>query len=104
MNTASNGVIPVAILGSASFNAALVDPATVQLDGLAVNSPGKSGKLQCALSGVASPAGATANSCTPDGKPDMVCQVVTGPLNPANAWCVSRASPPMGSASSATIR
>lgn len=84
VNTASNGVIPVAILGSASFNAALVDPATVQLDGLAVNSPGKSGKLQCALSDVASPADATANSCTPDGKPDMVCHVVTGPLNPVN--------------------
>ena len=39
------GVIPVAILGSADFDATTVDPATVELGGLGVKVAGKSGKL-----------------------------------------------------------
>jgi hypothetical protein len=44
-NNNGHGVIPVAILGSANFDAVQVDPATVELNGLAVKAVGKSNKL-----------------------------------------------------------
>ena len=44
INLGSKGVIPVAILGSATFNAADVDPSTVTLEGAPVRPKGKSGK------------------------------------------------------------
>jgi hypothetical protein len=44
-NNDGHGVIPVAILGSATFDVASVDPGTVQLDGLSVRARGKSNKL-----------------------------------------------------------
>jgi len=42
-NSDGHGVIPVAILGSADFDASTVDPFTVALDGAAVRVKGKSG-------------------------------------------------------------
>ena len=45
-NNDGHGVIPVAILGSASFDATRVDPTTVELQGLAVRAVGKKGNLQ----------------------------------------------------------
>jgi hypothetical protein len=44
-NNDGHGVIPVAILGSADFDVTQVDPATVQIEGLAVGARGKSNKL-----------------------------------------------------------
>lgn len=44
-NNDGHGVIPVAILGSASFDVRDVDPASVQLEGVAVSARGKSNKL-----------------------------------------------------------
>jgi len=44
-NNDGHGVIPVAILGSADFDATQVDSATVQLEGLEVRAAGKSNKL-----------------------------------------------------------
>ncbi len=44
-NNDGKGVIPVAILSSAVFDATTVDPGTVALDGLGVKVVGKSGKL-----------------------------------------------------------
>ena len=43
-NNNTRGVIPIAILSSADFNAIQVDPSTVQLAGLAVKIAGKSNK------------------------------------------------------------
>ncbi len=43
INNNGNGVIPVAILTTADFDASTVDPATVTLDGAAVRMKGKSG-------------------------------------------------------------
>lgn len=45
INLGSNGVIPVAILTTESFDATSVDPSTVQLEGLGVAVRGKSEKL-----------------------------------------------------------
>jgi hypothetical protein len=42
-NSDGHGVIPVAILGSADFDASTVDPSTVSLDGAEVRVKGKSG-------------------------------------------------------------
>jgi hypothetical protein len=44
-NKNERGVMPVAILSSADFNATQVDPDTVQLAGLAVKMAGKSNKF-----------------------------------------------------------
>jgi len=44
-NNDGHGVIPVAILGSADFDVTSIDPATVELESLAVRMVGKSDKL-----------------------------------------------------------
>ncbi len=44
-NNDGNGVIPVAILGSAEFDVNNIDPATIELEGLGVRAVGKSNKL-----------------------------------------------------------
>lgn len=44
INSNDHGVIPVAILGSATFDASTVDPLTVSLDGAPVKEKGKSGR------------------------------------------------------------
>lgn len=51
-NNNSNGVIPVAILGSADFDVSTIDTGTVQLEGLAVAAKGKSNKLLAAYEDV----------------------------------------------------
>ena len=43
INLRSKGVVPVAILGSACFDASTIDPATVSLEGAAASQKGKSG-------------------------------------------------------------
>jgi len=47
-NNDGNGIIPVAINGSAGFDVKTVDPGTVRLAGLAVTTKGKSDKLMAA--------------------------------------------------------
>jgi hypothetical protein len=44
-NNDGNGVIPVAILGSADFDVTQIDASTVMLEGLAVKATGKSNNL-----------------------------------------------------------
>jgi hypothetical protein len=45
VNNDGHGVIPVAVLGSATLDVAQIDPATVQLEGLAVKAVGKERRL-----------------------------------------------------------
>ena len=66
----SNGVIPVAILSSETFDATTVDPGAVSLGGGAVKRVGKKGKLL-----------AHAEDVNADGLLDLVCQVVTEFVN-----------------------
>ena len=66
INLRSHGVIPVAILSSASFDALQVDPATVRLAGAAVKVAGNSGHFL-----------AHAEDVNGDGLPDLLCQVYT---------------------------
>jgi hypothetical protein len=51
-NNDGNGVIPVAILGSADFDVTQIDAGTVQLEGLAVAARGKANKLLAAYEDV----------------------------------------------------
>jgi len=66
INLGSSGVVPVAILGSDSFDATTVDPATVSLAGASVKMVGKSDKSLCHEEDV-----------NGDGYTDLVCQVYT---------------------------
>lgn len=66
INLSSAGVIPVAILSSATFDATTVDPTTVALAGASVKMVGKSDKHLCHEEDVDS-----------DGSIDLVCQVET---------------------------
>jgi len=66
INLSSAGVIPVAILGSATFDATQVDPATVTLAGASVKLIGKGTKYSCSTEDV-----------NADGFVDLVCHVVT---------------------------
>jgi hypothetical protein len=66
INLGSAGVVPVAILSSAAFDATQVDPATVTLAGAAVRLIGKAGKYSCQAEDVNS-----------DGLTDLVCRVET---------------------------
>lgn len=63
-NNDGHGVIPVAILGSETFDVGLVDPGTVNLDGLNVGVRGKSSKLLAHIEDVNS-----------DGFDDLVVQI-----------------------------
>lgn len=64
INLKAGGVIPVAILSSATFDApGTVDPASLSLAGAAVRVAGKSGKSLC-----------HANDVNADGRSDLVCQ------------------------------
>lgn len=51
-NNDGNGVIPVAILGSADLDATEVDPSTVRLEGMEVQAAGKAGNLQAQIEDV----------------------------------------------------
>lgn len=66
INLGSAGVVPVAILSSATFDATQVDPATVTLAGAAVKLIGKGDKYAC-----------SAQQVNEDGRMDLVCHVVT---------------------------
>ena len=68
-NANGNGVIPVAILGSADLDAADVDPSSLSFEGAAVRVKGN-GSPQCSLEDVSGPLG------TPDGYLDLVCHFV----------------------------
>lgn len=70
INPKSKGVIPVAVLGSATFDVATIDPSTLSLNSLSVNNVGN-GRFQCSISDV-----------NRDGYPDLVCQFG----NTASAW------------------
>ena len=63
-NNNGNGVIPVAILGDANFDASLIDSGTVALEGLAVRAVGKSNKLLAHIKDV-----------NTDGFDDLVVQI-----------------------------
>ncbi len=71
VNLGSNGVIPVAILSSATFNAALVDPATVSLAGAGIALRGNGNKYLFHQQDV-----------NGDGLVDLVVQVETTNLDP----------------------
>jgi len=64
VNNDGHGVIPVAILGTADFDVTLVDPSTVQLEGMAVAARGKASKLLSHLEDV-----------NGDGYMDLVMQI-----------------------------
>jgi hypothetical protein len=68
INLDSNGVVPVAILGSASFDAGTVNPFTVELAGAAVRLKGKSGNA------------GSLEDVNSDGYLDLVVQVQTSGL------------------------
>lgn len=51
-NNNGNGVIPVAILGSISFDVTQIDPETVKLEGLVIKAVGKSNKLLASVEDV----------------------------------------------------
>jgi hypothetical protein len=63
INLKSAGIIPVAILSSATFDAAAVNPPSLSLAGGSVRVAGKSGKALCHVEDV-----------NADGRSDLVCQ------------------------------
>lgn len=64
INNDGNGIIPVAIYGSATFNVMLIDPTSVYLDSQAVRAVGRSGKLQASFDDI-----------NDDGYLDMIVQI-----------------------------
>lgn len=66
INLGSAGVVPVAILGSATFDVTQVDPSSISLSGAQVSLIGKSDRLSCRDEDVDA-----------DGTPDLLCHVVT---------------------------
>jgi hypothetical protein len=66
INLSAAGVVPVAILSSATFDATQVDPTTVTLAGARVKLIGKGGRYACSPEDV-----------NGDGRLDLVCHVVT---------------------------
>lgn len=66
INLGSNGVVPVAILSDADFDATQVDPASVLLAGGSVKMIGKGEKYSCSVQDI-----------NADGWPDIVCQIQT---------------------------
>jgi hypothetical protein len=78
VNINGNGVIPVAILGSAAFDVTEVDVASLKFAGLDVRVKG-SGLPQCALEDVSGDF--TSPEGSPDGYLDLVCQFVDDPAH-----------------------
>jgi hypothetical protein len=76
LNINGNGVIPVAILGSATFDVTLIDPVTLLFNGSALRVRGQNpGWHIDDVSGDFSMSEAGA----PDGYPDLVCQFLDDP-------------------------
>jgi len=73
INLGSNGVVPVAILSTDSFDATTVDPATVSLAGADVAMRGKGNRYL-----------ASNQDVNADGRLDLVLQIETENLNPAD--------------------
>ena len=73
ININGNGVIPVAILGSARFDVTQVVIGSLNFAGLELRVK-PNGTMQCSISDVSGPAG------VPDGYEDLVCQFVDDPL------------------------
>ncbi|UCG59588.1 MAG: right-handed parallel beta-helix repeat-containing protein [Phycisphaerales bacterium] len=73
ININGNGVIPVAILGSAEFDVAQVVIGSLDFAGLEVRVK-PNGVSQCSISDVSGPEG------VPDGYDDLVCQFLDDPL------------------------
>jgi hypothetical protein len=71
INLGNKGVIPVAILSSADFDATTVDPATIELAGAGVELRGKSDKAM-----------AHEEDVDGDGLIDLVIQITTENLEP----------------------
>jgi hypothetical protein len=71
INLGSNGVVPVAILSTASFDATMVDPATVVMAGAGVAMRGKANRYMTSSQDV-----------NADGRLDLVLQVETENLDP----------------------
>ena len=69
INLASAGVIPVAILSSADFDALIVDPLSIRLAGAGIKQVGSNGKYLCFREDV-----------NFDGLIDLVCQASTAQL------------------------
>ena len=81
INLGSAGVIPVAILGSATFDATQVNPATVRLAGASVKLIGHGDKYSCSTEDV-----------NGDGFVDLVCHVVTAQfIEPGDSLAVLEA-------------
>jgi hypothetical protein len=78
VNINGNGVIPVAVLGSADFDVNDINIDTLSFAGLAVRVKGNDAR-QCSVEDVSgdftTPEGA------PDGHPDLVCQFVDDPMS-----------------------
>jgi len=89
INLESAGVIPVAILSSASFDATQVDPATVTLAGAAVKLLGKGDRFSC-----------SAQDVNGDNLPDLVCHIRTSELmiEPGDSTAVLEAQTFIGEA------
>jgi N-acetylneuraminic acid mutarotase len=68
INLGSAGVVPVAILSSATFDATQVDPASIRLTASAVRLTGRSDKYSC-----------NTRDVNRDGRADLVCRVNTDP-------------------------
>ena len=80
INLGSNGVVPVAILSDADFDATTVDPATVTLAGATVAIRGKGDRLLAA-----------AEDIDDDGDLDLVLKIVTENFDPdgfQDGWAV----------------
>ena len=83
INLSSAGVVPVAILSSATFDATRVDPASVTLAGARVKLIGKGSKYNCWPEDV-----------NGDGRPDLVCHVITADflIEPGDSTAVLEAT------------
>jgi hypothetical protein len=68
INLGSGGVTPVAIFSSSVFDATQVDPSTIRLSSAQVSSLG-GGRYSC-----------NAQNVNGDGKPDLVCRMVTNEI------------------------